>query len=110
MARFFGVVGCEGGNLLASVMPGGALTGCSFGGPEEASIFDEAATARAFEGGFSAFRGYPARAPEPCRSCEYLPLCKGGCRVVSAAHGDWWQPDPGCPRVQAYRAGAPLRP
>src|SRR5207248_2721977 len=42
VARFFGVVGCEGGNLLASVMPDGALTGCSFGGPREASIFDAA--------------------------------------------------------------------
>ncbi|MBK7865392.1 MAG: radical SAM protein [Archangiaceae bacterium] len=106
VARFFGVVGCEGGNLLASVMPDGALTGCSFGGPNEGSIFDADATRRAFDGGFSAFRGYLARAPEPCRSCEYLSLCKGGCRVVAKAAGDWWQPDPGCPRVRAHRAEA----
>jgi radical SAM protein with 4Fe4S-binding SPASM domain len=103
VARFFGVVGCEGGNLLASVMPDGALTGCSFGGPKEASIFDASATASAFERGFEAFRSYPARAQEPCRSCEYLSLCKGGCRVVAQGKGDWWQPDPGCPRVIAYR-------
>jgi radical SAM protein with 4Fe4S-binding SPASM domain len=104
VARFFGVVGCEGGNLLASVMPDGALTGCSFGGPREANIFDQDATARAFESGFSAFRDYVSRAPEPCRSCEYLSLCKGGCRVVAQARGDWWQPDPGCPRVMEHRA------
>jgi radical SAM protein with 4Fe4S-binding SPASM domain len=103
VARFFGVVGCEGGNLLASVMPDGQLTGCSFGGPNEASIFDAAATARAFDRGFTAFRDYARRAPEPCASCEYLSLCKGGCRVVAKARGDWWQPDPGCPRVVAHR-------
>ena len=102
VARFFGVVGCEGGNLLASVMPDGSVTGCSFGGPSEGSIFDAEATARAFDRGFEAFRGYVDRAPEPCRSCEYLALCKGGCRVVAKARGDWWQPDPGCPRVRAH--------
>jgi radical SAM protein with 4Fe4S-binding SPASM domain len=103
VAKFFGVVGCEGGNILASVMPDGGLVGCSFGGPTEASIFDAEATAKAFQTGFQAFRGYVAQAPEPCRSCEYLTLCKGGCRVVSAAKGDWHQPDPGCPRVVVHR-------
>jgi radical SAM protein with 4Fe4S-binding SPASM domain len=103
VARFFGVVGCEGGNLLASVMPDGQLVGCSFGGPPEASILDARATGKAFASGFSAFRDYVRRAPEPCRSCEYLSLCKGGCRVVAEAQGDWWQPDPGCPKVMAYR-------
>ena len=103
VARYFGVVGCEGGNLLASVMPDGALTGCSFGGPTEASIFDRDATERAFDHGFSAFRDYASRAAEPCRSCEYLPLCKGGCRVVAQQQGDWWQPDPGCPTVVEHR-------
>ncbi len=103
LARFFGVVGCQGGNVLASVMPDGSLTGCSFGGPTEASIFDAAGVDRAVESGFQAFRGYAARAPDPCRSCEYLSLCNGGCRVVAAAKGDWWQPDPGCPRVVAFR-------
>jgi radical SAM protein with 4Fe4S-binding SPASM domain len=105
VARFFGVMGCEGGNVLASVMPDGALTGCSFGGPSEASIFDEEATARAFETGFNMFRDYTKNAPEPCRSCEYLSLCKGGCRVVSKARGDWWKPDPGCPRVVRADSG-----
>lgn len=107
VARFFGVVGCEGGNLLASVMPDGAITGCSFGGPDEGSIFDAAATKRAFDSGFSAFRDYQSRAPEPCRSCAYLSLCKGGCRVVAKAKGDWWQPDPGCPRVTEWRESRP---
>jgi radical SAM protein with 4Fe4S-binding SPASM domain len=106
VAKFFGVVGCEGGNLLASVMPDGALTGCSFGGPTEASIFDRAQVRAAVDSGFQAFRGYVARAPEPCKSCEYLSLCKGGCRVVAQARGDWWQPDPGCPTVRRHASRA----
>ena len=114
VARFFGVVGCEGGNVLASVMPDGGLVGCSFGGPTEASIFDGPGTAAAFATGFQAFRGYVAQAPEPCKSCQYLPLCKGGCRVVAKAKGDWWQPDPGCPKVVEWKArtgaNAPLSP
>jgi radical SAM protein with 4Fe4S-binding SPASM domain len=109
VAKFFGVVGCEGGNLLASVMPDGSITGCSFGGPDEGSILDEAAARRAFDSGFSAFRSYTARAPEPCNTCEYLALCKGGCRVVAKARGDWWQPDPGCPRVVEWRSTQPLK-
>jgi radical SAM protein with 4Fe4S-binding SPASM domain len=103
-ARFFGVVGCDAGNQLASVMPDGSLTGCSFGGPREADIADEPAVARALRDGFGAFRGYAAQAAEPCRSCEYLPLCNGGCRVVAKAAGDWWKPDPGCPRVRRHGA------
>ncbi len=106
VARFFGVVGCEGGNLLASVMPDGTLTGCSFGGPGEGSIFDPVQVRRAVASGFGAFRGYVERAPEPCASCDYLELCKGGCRVVSKARGDWWAPDPGCPAVRRHREQA----
>lgn len=106
VARFFGVVGCEGGNLLASIMPDGRWMGCSFGGPREGSVFDRAQTRQTLERGFTAFRNYIHSAPEPCRSCEYLSLCKGGCRVVAQARGDWWQPDPGCPRVVEHRANS----
>lgn len=108
-AEFLGVVGCEGGNILASVLPDGGITGCSFGGPVEGNALESGGFARAWEGGFTAFRDHAARAPEPCRSCEYLSLCKGGCRVVAQAAGSWSDPDPGCPRVQAHRAGAPPR-
>jgi radical SAM protein with 4Fe4S-binding SPASM domain len=104
VARFFGVVGCEGGNVLAAVMPDGALQGCSFGGPREGSAFEAPDVERAFATGFRAFRDFEKAAPEPCRHCEYLPLCKGGCRVVAQASGAWGEPDPGCPRVRAHRA------
>ena len=74
---------------------------CSFGGPDEGKIGEGPTEAALWREGFSAFRDYAKRAPEPCASCPYLSLCRGGCRVVSQAKGDWWQPDPGCPRVQA---------
>ncbi len=102
-ARFFGVVGCEGGNLFAAVGPSGDLTGCGFGGPVEGNVLDDAQPATAFRDGFSAYRQFAERAPEPCRSCRYLPLCKGGCRVVARAAGSWWDADPGCPLVEAHR-------
>jgi radical SAM protein with 4Fe4S-binding SPASM domain len=101
--RFFGVVGCAGGDVLASVNPEGAITGCSFGGPVEASAFDEAGLRQAFASGFGWFRDFKRAPPEPCASCRYLALCNGGCRVVAAAAGDARQPDPGCPTVAARR-------
>lgn len=103
---FFGVQGCVGGDVLASVMPDGQWKGCSFGGPDEGRIGDGSDADR-WKKGFGAFRNFVTQAPEPCRSCNYLHLCKGGCRVVAQARGDWWQPDPGCPRVQAHAAKQP---
>jgi radical SAM protein with 4Fe4S-binding SPASM domain len=45
-------------------------------------------------------RGWIDRAPDPCRSCDYLEICKGGCRAVSAfVTGDRFAPDPECPFV-----------
>ncbi|HEY3449327.1 MAG TPA: radical SAM protein [Myxococcales bacterium] len=102
--RFFGVVGCSGGDLLAAVHPDGALTGCSFGGPVEASAFEPASVRKALDGGFGWFRDFKRSAPEPCRSCLYLDLCNGGCRVVAqASGGDAFAPDPGCPTVAGRR-------
>src|SRR5205823_11741656 len=77
-AAFFGVQGCVAGDVLAAVMPEGSFTGCSFlsqpaSGPWAAAFAD--------------IRGYARNAPEPCASCEYLRLCRGGCRAVSQAHG-----------------------
>ena len=103
LVDFFGVQGCVGGDVLASVMPDGQWVGCSFGGPQEGHVTEEGV----WEKGFGAFRDYVKRAPEPCASCDYLALCRGGCRVVAKAAGDWWQPDPGCPRVQGWKAAHP---
>ncbi|MFN2549206.1 MAG: radical SAM/SPASM domain-containing protein [Myxococcales bacterium] len=104
-AAFFGVQGCVGGDVLAAVQPEGAFTGCSFTAQAAADARVEGSMKTAWPGAFREFRDYVAAAPEPCASCDYLRLCRGGCRAVSAAHGAFAAPDPGCPRVQEYRAG-----
>jgi MoaA/NifB/PqqE/SkfB family radical SAM enzyme len=48
---------------------------------------------------FGVFRRW-RDAREPCASCDYHALCRGGCKVVSAhVAGDPAAPDPECPRV-----------
>ena len=96
-----------GGDVLAAVAPEGHLMGCSFCGPAEADARVPGAMAAAWADGFGSFRDFVRAAPEPCASCEYLRLCRGGCRAVSAAHGPFAEPDPGCPRVQEWRAAHP---
>ena len=108
-AAFFGVQGCVGGDVLAAVTPEGALTGCSFAGPDEADARVPGAMQAAWGAGFRSFRDFVKAPPEPCASCEYLSLCRGGCRAVAQAHGPFMDPDPGCPRVQEYRARTPAR-
>jgi radical SAM protein with 4Fe4S-binding SPASM domain len=103
-AAFFGVQGCVGGDVLAAVQPEGGISGCSF---TPATV--TGSLKAAWPAAFGDFRGYVANAPEPCASCEYLKLCRGGCRAVSAAHGAFTAPDPGCPRVQEYARGRKLR-
>ena len=71
----------------------------------EAPASTASATTGSATDAFGAFRRWREAAAEPCRSCEYLALCRGGCRVVSAhVAGDATAPDPECPRVQAWRA------
>ena len=94
--------GCEAGNVLLGVRSDGSVSGCSFLEGEGLSVFDlqEAWTAaRCFDG----LRAWPEKAPEPCRSCEYLDICKGGCHAVALyVSGDMGSPDPDCPRVVRY--------
>ncbi len=104
------VYGCTGGDFLIGAKPDGRITACSFAAPppllqlgkrpsvtELASYWDT-------PGAFGAFRTW-RDAAEPCRSCEYHSLCRGGCKVVSAhVGGDPSAPDPECPRVLAHAA------
>ena len=106
-AAFFGVQGCVAGDVLAAVSPEGQLMGCSFAGPPEADARVPGEMRAHWRDGFRDFRAFAARAPAPCSSCDYLHLCRGGCRAVSNAHGDFHAPDPGCPKVIAHRAAHP---
>ncbi len=98
------VYGCTGGDFLVGAKPGGQLTACSFASPPPAHgdhrpRVTQLADYWTAPGAFGAFRTW-RDAAEPCRSCTYHDLCRGGCKVV-AAHvcGDLGAPDPECPAV-----------
>jgi len=105
------VYGCTGGDFLVGAKPGGQLTACSFASPpppiagERPRVTDLAAYWT--EGhAFGAFRTWRAAA-EPCASCTYHDLCRGGCKVVAShVSGDLAAPDPECPRVVDHRSAA----
>jgi radical SAM protein with 4Fe4S-binding SPASM domain len=106
------VYGCTGGDFLVGAKPGGQLTACSFAAPPPAVLGERPkvdALAAYWEApdAFGAFRQWRT-AQEPCASCEYHALCRGGCKVVAAhVSGDLSAPDPECPRVVDHRREAP---
>jgi len=94
----FSVYGCEAGNVLLGVRSDGRFAGCSFLSGEE-SIFE---LPRLWNGSeyLLRLRKWADQAPEPCRSCGYLDICKGGCRAVAGfVTGDSFAPDPECPFI-----------
>ncbi|HVO29434.1 MAG TPA: radical SAM protein [bacterium] len=106
--EFFSVLGCEGGDYLVGIDAAGNAKPCSFE-HDESQKFPavELATRWRDAGVFSHYREHSSAPPEPCASCEYRRVCRGGCRVVAKfATGDAHAPDPECPRVIAWRAGA----
>jgi radical SAM protein with 4Fe4S-binding SPASM domain len=99
------VYGCTGGDFLIGAKPDGRITACSFASPPpivalgKRPVVTELASYWSAPGAFGAFRTW-RDAREPCASCEYHALCRGGCKVVSAhSCGDPTAPDPECPRV-----------
>lgn len=108
------VYGCTGGDFLIGAKPAGQLTACSFAAPPPAldGQRPRVTELRAYweaPGAFGAFRSW-RDAAEPCASCAYHALCRGGCKVVSAhVTGDAAQPDPECPRVVDHRPAPRVR-
>jgi radical SAM protein with 4Fe4S-binding SPASM domain len=98
------VYGCTGGDFLVGAKPGGQLTACSFAAPAPPidgarPRVDQLAAYWHRPDAFGAFRTW-RDAAEPCASCTYHDLCRGGCKVVSThVEGDPGAPDPECPRV-----------
>jgi radical SAM protein with 4Fe4S-binding SPASM domain len=104
-----GVTGCTGGETLLARHADGSWAPCSFvpgdTAPGDTDPGDAATTpAMAWSDGptLLRWRDRAVSPPEPCASCEYQVVCRGGCRAV-AAHltGDSLAPDPECPRVMA---------
>ncbi len=96
------VYGCTGGDFLVGAKADGRLSACSFAPAQVGTArptIDQLATYWNQPDAFGAFRTWRA-AQEPCASCRYHDLCRGGCKVVSAhVTGDLAAPDPECPRV-----------
>src|SRR4051812_21634451 len=94
------VFGCTGGDFLIGAKADGRLTACSFmGSPVDRPKVTELASYWQRDDAFGAFRTWRSAA-EPCATCSYHELCRGGCKVVSAhVLGDPALPDPECPRV-----------
>ncbi len=106
--EFFSVLGCEGGDYLVGIDAAGNSKPCSF--EHDASQFVPASELKARwrdAATYPHYRSYSSAPPEPCASCEYQRVCRGGCRVV-AKHmtGDPRAPDPECPRVIEWAARA----
>ncbi|MSP60983.1 MAG: SPASM domain-containing protein [Myxococcales bacterium] len=106
LVRWLAIYGCAGGDLLIGAKAHGVVTACSFAAPPPGGPTVEKLGAYWGQAdAFPPFRAWQEAAREPCRSCEYLALCRGGCRVVSAhVAGDAAAPDPECPRVLAHAA------
>jgi len=102
--QWLAIYGCAGGDLLVGAKASGMLTACSFAPPVERRV-DAIGAYWDEDGAFGPFRRWREAAAEPCRSCDYLALCRGGCRVVTMhVSGDASAPDPECPRVIDWRA------
>jgi radical SAM protein with 4Fe4S-binding SPASM domain len=92
--------GCEAGHYLAGVTSEGKVAGCSFLPATELQVAD---LPKKWPDSFKEYRLWSDEAPEPCHSCTYLSICKGGCHAVSAAVlGSMSLPDPDCPFVVDY--------
>ena len=95
------VTGCDGGNLLMSVRNDGNFAGCSFVANSEP--VSEIKSRWHSSKHLKSFRMLVDRAQEPCRSCEYLSVCRCGCRAVALYNNtDFFAPDPECPTVYDY--------
>ena len=96
------LTGCPGGSSLFARSASGAWGPCSFAvdeqSPENSSSWQNNATLKTW-------RERAAAPPEPCGSCEWRAICRGGCRVVAGfLTGDPLAADPECPRVRGVLA------
>lgn len=104
----FGVIGCEAGNVMSAVRGDLSATACSF---VEQPLGDVTALLDYWNThpDLRRWRSWADSAPQPCASCRYRTLCRGGCKVVSNhVNGSLWTADPECPRVVAHARNEPF--
>jgi len=103
LLRAIATYGCEAGNVLLGIRSNGLVSGCSFLENDGLTVYD---LASGYDNHFGEFRNWTDHAKEPCRSCKYLDICKGGCHAVSKfITGEYASPDPECPFVVEYLHG-----
>jgi len=101
--RLFAGEGCVGANEIIEILPDGRIKACSFA-TKTAGRADDLPQVWNTGHAFEQFRRWTQTAPEPCRSCRYLQLCRGGCHAVAEAlTGTFDAPDPECPFVEERR-------
>ena len=102
MLEAMATYGCEAGNVLLGIRSNGSVSGCSFLKSSGLSVFDLHSGLNQ-EGHFEKITSWVQKSPQPCRSCRYLDICKGGCHAVAEyVTGDFNNPDPDCPKVIEY--------
>jgi radical SAM protein with 4Fe4S-binding SPASM domain len=95
--------GCEAGNVLLGIRSNGQVSGCSFLKGSGLSVFDLHPGMNR-QSHFEKITNWMQKAPQPCKSCNYLDICKGGCHAVAEfVTGDFNNPDPDCPKVIEYK-------
>jgi radical SAM protein with 4Fe4S-binding SPASM domain len=98
------VCGCEAGNFLLGAHSDGRICGCSFLPALDISL-NELPDKWNSSNDLRQYRNWSQMTYEPCRSCDYLRFCKGGCHAVSlGVTGDMNFPDPDCPWVLEYNS------
>jgi radical SAM protein with 4Fe4S-binding SPASM domain len=104
------VYGCVGGDFLIGAKATGQVSACSFASaPPGRPQVTELGAYWNDPDAFPRFRPWRQTA-EPCRSCDYLELCRGGCGAVSRhLAGDERAPDPECPMVVDAGVDTPRR-
>jgi radical SAM protein with 4Fe4S-binding SPASM domain len=103
MLEAMATYGCEAGNVLLGIRSNGAVSGCSFLKSSGLSVFDLHSGLNQ-ESHFEKITNWVRKAPQPCGSCRYLDICKGGCHAVAEfVTGDFSNPDPDCPKVVEYK-------
>lgn len=99
---FFGAQGCVGGNTFIEIKEDGRLRSCSFSNSygDNASLLQDNWQNSKY---FKQYRDVIELLKEPCKSCKYVEICRGGCHVISEfLTGDFNNPDPECPIVVKY--------
>jgi radical SAM protein with 4Fe4S-binding SPASM domain len=97
------VIGCDGGNLLLSVRSTGTFAGCSFIENNDCEPISEIGERWHSSVHLRLLRELTIRARQPCCTCDYLSICRCGCRASALYHtGDFFAPDPECPFVYDY--------